>query len=97
MIKSDRRSCNLSTTSPLQKVVTAEKGVALDFASLSRDSQSQSKELYLWGQQEQADVKDGWCSNDDVQIFHSLLRQFPIGWVFLILLRVHSPLRCPPS
>jgi len=50
---------NYLATSPLQKIITAEKGVALDFASLSRDGQSQSKELYLWGQQEQPDVKDG--------------------------------------
>jgi hypothetical protein len=49
---------NYSTTSPLQKIITAEKGVALDYATLSRDAQSQSKELYLWGQQEQPDVKD---------------------------------------
>jgi len=49
---------NYSTTSPLQKIITAEKGVALDVASLSRDTQSQSKELYVWGQQEQPDVKD---------------------------------------
>jgi hypothetical protein len=51
---------NLSSTSPVQKIITTEKGVALDFKTLSRDVQAQSKELYLWGQEESADVKDGW-------------------------------------
>jgi hypothetical protein len=55
-----------STTTPLQKIVTAEKGVALDFASLSRDARAQSKELYQWGQHEHSDVKDGQRSNNDV-------------------------------
>lgn len=49
---------NYTTTSPVQKIITTEKGVALGFGSLARDAQSQSKELYLWGQQEQPDVKD---------------------------------------
>ncbi|KAH8988857.1 Eisosome component PIL1-domain-containing protein [Lactarius akahatsu] len=47
-----------STTGPVQKIITAEKGVSLDFESLSRDAQAQSKELYMWGQHEEADVKD---------------------------------------
>ncbi|KAI9445188.1 Eisosome component PIL1-domain-containing protein [Lactarius indigo] len=47
-----------STTGPVQKIITAEKGVSLDFDSLSRDAQAQSKELYTWGQHEQPDVKD---------------------------------------
>ena len=49
----------ISTTGPVQKIITAEKGVSLDFESLSRDAQAQSKELYMWGQNEQPDVKDG--------------------------------------
>jgi hypothetical protein len=49
---------NYSSTTPLQKIITAEKGVALDFETLSRDARSQSKEIYQWGQQEQSDVKD---------------------------------------
>ncbi|KAI9508773.1 Eisosome component PIL1-domain-containing protein [Russula earlei] len=49
---------NYSTTTPVQRVITAEKGVALDFDSVSRDVRSQSKELYLWGQNEGSDVKD---------------------------------------
>ncbi|EDR15014.1 uncharacterized protein LACBIDRAFT_291511 [Laccaria bicolor S238N-H82] len=47
-----------STTSPVQKVITAEKGVAIDFDSVSRDSKAQSKELYTWGQSEAEDLKD---------------------------------------
>jgi len=47
-----------STTPPVQKIITAEKGVTLDFESLSRDNQAQSKELYTWGQTQQPDVKD---------------------------------------
>ncbi|KAI0307812.1 Eisosome component PIL1-domain-containing protein [Multifurca ochricompacta] len=49
---------NYSTTGPVQKIITAEKGVALDFERLSRDAQAQSKELYTWGQNEESDVKD---------------------------------------
>jgi hypothetical protein len=51
---------NLSSTSPVQKIITAEKGLALGFETLSRDTKAQSKELYTWGQNEPADVKDGW-------------------------------------
>jgi hypothetical protein len=47
------------STSPVQKVITAEKGVAIDFDSVSRDSKAQSKELYTWGQSEAEDLKDG--------------------------------------
>ncbi|KAK7064170.1 sphingolipid long chain base-responsive protein pil1 [Favolaschia claudopus] len=49
-----------SSTSPVQRIVTAEKGVALDFDSLSRNAKAQSKELYTWGQGEDAgpDLKD---------------------------------------
>ena len=47
------------TTSPIQKIITTEKGVAIDFDSLSRDSKTQSKELYTWGQTEADDLKDG--------------------------------------
>jgi hypothetical protein len=49
---------NYSTTGPVQKIITQEKGIAIDFESLSRDSQAQSKELFTWGQHEQSDVKD---------------------------------------
>jgi len=49
---------NYTTTGPVQKIITAEKGVTLDLESLSRDVQAQSKELYMWGQHEEPDVKD---------------------------------------
>ncbi|KAG8706041.1 hypothetical protein FRC09_002610 [Ceratobasidium sp. 395] len=42
----------------LQLVITSQKGVALDFDAVSRDSKSHSKELYLWGQDQVEDVKD---------------------------------------
>ncbi|KAI0067718.1 hypothetical protein BV25DRAFT_1952282 [Artomyces pyxidatus] len=47
-----------SSTGPIQKLITTEKGVALDFDSVNRDAQAQSKELYMWGQTEASDVKD---------------------------------------
>ncbi|KZT05930.1 uncharacterized protein LAESUDRAFT_680526 [Laetiporus sulphureus 93-53] len=47
-----------SSVSPIQKVITTQKGIALDLDSLSSDSQTHSKELYLWGQQEEVDIKD---------------------------------------
>ncbi len=34
--------------SPIQRVITSEKGVILDFSSVSRDAKAQSKELYTW-------------------------------------------------
>lgn len=43
----------------MQRIITAEKGVALDFDSIGRDSKAQSKELYTWGQTEAEDLKDG--------------------------------------
>ena len=48
-----------SSTTPIQKIITTEKGVAIDLDSLSRDFKSQSKELYTWGQTEADDLKDG--------------------------------------
>ncbi|KAJ7925851.1 hypothetical protein B0H13DRAFT_2313985 [Mycena leptocephala] len=47
-----------STTTPVQRIITVEKGVALDLDSLSRNAKAQSKELYTWGQLEAADLKD---------------------------------------
>ncbi|KAJ4486222.1 Eisosome component PIL1-domain-containing protein [Lentinula aciculospora] len=43
---------------PVQKIITTAKGVAIDLDSLSRDQKAQSKELYTWGQGEEADLKD---------------------------------------
>ncbi|KAJ4000996.1 Eisosome component PIL1-domain-containing protein [Lentinula boryana] len=45
-------------TTPVQKIITTAKGVAIDLDSLSRDQKAQSKELYTWGQGEDADLKD---------------------------------------
>lgn len=47
-----------TTTTPIQRIITTEKGVAIDFDSVSRDSKAQSKELYTWGQSELEDLKD---------------------------------------
>ncbi|KAI6047584.1 Eisosome component PIL1-domain-containing protein [Pisolithus marmoratus] len=47
-----------TSTTPLQRIITTEKGVALDLDSLSRDSKAQSKELYTWGQGDDSDLRD---------------------------------------
>ncbi|KAI0330538.1 hypothetical protein GY45DRAFT_1217516, partial [Cubamyces sp. BRFM 1775] len=47
-----------SSVTPVQKIITAQKGVALDFDSVGRDAHAQSKELYTWGQNEDEDIKD---------------------------------------
>ena len=44
---------------PVQKIITTKKGIALDFDNVSRDAQAHSKELYMWGQNENEDLKDG--------------------------------------
>ena len=44
---------------PVQKIITTKKGIALDFDNVSRDAQAHSKELYMWGQSENEDLKDG--------------------------------------
>lgn len=43
----------------MQKIITTEKGVAIDYDSVSRNAKTQSKELYTWGQAEAEDIKDG--------------------------------------
>ncbi|KAF8912723.1 Eisosome component PIL1-domain-containing protein [Gymnopilus junonius] len=45
-------------TNPVQRIITTEKGVAIDFESVALNSKSQSKELYTWGQSEPQDLKD---------------------------------------
>jgi hypothetical protein len=81
-LRSTHRSRDPSSATPVQKIITAEKGIALDLDSLSRDSQIQSKELYQWGQKESSDVKDGWYSNDGALIFGlTVVLQSPIGWL----------------
>ncbi|KIM33794.1 hypothetical protein M408DRAFT_325395 [Serendipita vermifera MAFF 305830] len=47
-----------SESRQLQLLITASKGVALDFDAVGRDAKSQSKELYLWGQTQGPDIKD---------------------------------------
>jgi hypothetical protein len=51
---------NSSNTSALQRGITAQKGIAIDLEGLARDIKSQSKDMYLWGQSEDEDIKDGW-------------------------------------
>jgi len=48
-----------STTTAVQRIITLEKGLSIDFENLSREAKSQSKELYTWGQSEAEDLKDG--------------------------------------
>ncbi len=48
-----------SSTTPVQKIITSGKGVALDYDAVARDVQAQSKEMYLWGQADAEDIKDG--------------------------------------
>ena len=40
-------------------IITAQKGVSLDFDAAGRDAKSQSKELYLWGQTQDDGIKGG--------------------------------------
>ncbi|OSD03616.1 hypothetical protein PYCCODRAFT_1476997 [Trametes coccinea BRFM310] len=47
-----------SSVTPVQKIITAEKGVALSFDGVGHDARSFSKELYMWGQNEDEDIKD---------------------------------------
>jgi len=48
-----------TNTTPVQRIITSEKGVAIDYDALARDSKAQSKELYTWGQAQPEDLKDG--------------------------------------
>jgi hypothetical protein len=48
-----------TTTTPVQRIITSEKGVAIDCDALARDAKAQSKELYTWGQTQPEDLKDG--------------------------------------
>lgn len=44
----------------VQLAIIAQKSVLLDYESVGRDAQVYSKELYLWGQEQQSeDIKDG--------------------------------------
>ena len=41
----------------LQLIITAQKGVSIDFDAAGRDAKTQSKELYLWGQTQDDGIK----------------------------------------
>jgi len=43
----------------VQLAITAQKSVSLQFEAAGRHSQVYSKELYLWGQEQPEDIKDG--------------------------------------
>ena len=47
-----------SGAGPMQRIITVEKGIAIDYDCVARDAKAQSKELYTWGQGEDADIKD---------------------------------------
>ncbi|KAL5495166.1 LSP1 [Sanghuangporus weigelae] len=47
-----------ANVSPVQRIITSQKGVVLDFESAAKDAKSQSKELYMWGQGQDEDLKD---------------------------------------
>ncbi|KAG5654076.1 hypothetical protein H0H81_007490 [Sphagnurus paluster] len=47
-----------ASTTPVQKIITIEKSVSIDFETLSRNAKSQSKEIYTWGQSEPEDLRD---------------------------------------
>ncbi|KZT72730.1 hypothetical protein DAEQUDRAFT_684925 [Daedalea quercina L-15889] len=56
-----------SSVTPVQRIITTQKGIALDYDGLAGDIQAHSKELYMWGQSEDADIKDvtdrlGWIN-----------------------------------
>lgn len=43
----------------VQLAITAQKSLSLQFEAAGRDAQVYSKELYLWGQDQPEDIKDG--------------------------------------
>ncbi|OCH95785.1 hypothetical protein OBBRIDRAFT_883721 [Obba rivulosa] len=47
-----------SSVTPVQRIITSQKGVALDFDGVARDTHAHSKELYLWSQHGGEDLKD---------------------------------------
>ena len=77
-----------STTGPIQKIITTEKGIALDFDSVNRNAQAHSKELYTWGQNEAPDVRDSQSTPRSSPIdllsltapFVPMRLQYPIAW-----------------
>ncbi|KAH9937119.1 Eisosome component PIL1-domain-containing protein [Fomitopsis serialis] len=56
-----------SSVTPIQRIITTQKGIALDYDGIAGDTQAHSKELYMWGQSEEPDIKDvtdrlGWIN-----------------------------------
>jgi len=49
-------------STPYQRLITTSKGVVMDLDNIAKDVKANSKELYMWGQTETDDLKDGWCT-----------------------------------
>lgn len=64
-----------SSVTPVQKIITTQKGIALDFDSLSNDCQGHSKEFYTWGQHQDPDIKDGAFTNSFLDLIFSSTSQ----------------------
>ena len=50
-------------STPYQRLITASKGVVMDYDNVAKDTKAGSKELYVWGQTETEDLKDGGCTS----------------------------------
>lgn len=48
-------------STPYQRLITTSKGIVMDYDHVAADSKATSKELYMWGQTETEDLKDGGC------------------------------------
>ena len=48
-------------STPYQRLITTSKGIVMDHDNVARDAKANSKELYMWGQTESDDLKDGGC------------------------------------
>lgn len=46
-------------STPYQRLITTSKGIVMDHDNIARDVKANSKELYMWGQTETDDLKDG--------------------------------------
>ena len=49
-------------STPYQRLITTSKGVVMDLDNIAKDMKANSKELYMWGQTESDDLKDGRCT-----------------------------------
>jgi len=50
-------------STPYQRLITTSKGIVMDLDNVAKDAQANSKELYMWGQGETDDLKDGGCTS----------------------------------